>query len=157
MLPEEIGKPIKYSFDKLLTVFPKKLPHYKEIEVETLKKFVDLNFLPGDYSFDVRIPYELTEEEKKLAEEEKRMIINLKSMRIDAVVETADEVWILEVAKNIKLSYTGKLEGYAFLYKKIYKPTKPVKKGVVALVDSKMAREALEHMDTKIWIVKLGF
>jgi len=144
---------VTYSWEQLKTAFPTSLPHYKEREVDTLRRFVDGNYLPGSYSFDVRLPYEPTPAEKLLTNYELKMIIALKSMRIDAVVETPNEIWILEVANNLQLSYTGKLIGYADLYKRIYQPTKPVKMGVVALEDSPLAREALERMGIKIWIV----
>lgn len=150
----KVGKPKRYSWKELVTAFPAKLPHYKVRETETLRRFVKLGYLPGDYIFDFRLPYELTAAEKMLSEAEQRMMINLKSMRIDAVVETADEIWILEVCKGLELSYTGKLLGYTDLYKEIFHPSKPVKMGVVGIEDDIMARRALERMGMKIWIVK---
>lgn len=149
----KVGKPKRYSFQELLTKFPDKLPHYKVKEVETLKRFITLNLLPGDYTFDFRLPYELTEAEKLMEESMQRMFINLKSMRIDAVVETEDNIWILEVAKGLELSYTGKLLGYTDLYREIFGAPKPLKMGVVARDDNPMARRALERMGVKIWIV----
>lgn len=149
----KIGNPKKYTFAELKTAFPSKLPHYKVKEVETLKTFIKLDLLPGDYTFDFRLPYELTEAEKLLSESEQRMMINLKSMRIDAVVERADEIWILEVAKGLELSYTGKLLGYADIYKTKYGDGRPVKMGVVAHDDNVMARGALVRMGVKIWII----
>jgi len=152
---EKIGTHLKKTWNELKAMFPPSLPHYKVKEVETLKQFVKLGALPGDYSFDVRLPYELSEREKSLHPTEQRMMMFLKSMRIDAVVETDKEIWILEVAKGLELSYTGKLLGYTDLYKEIFKPTKPLRMGVVAVNDNTMARRALERMGVKIWIVSI--
>ena len=149
----KVGKPRRYSFHELRTAFPKRLPHYKIKETEILNRFIKLGHLVGDYVFDFRLPYELTEGEKLLPVEEQRMLVSLKSMRIDAVVETPNEIWIVEVAKGLELSYTGKLLGYTLLYKKLFKPMKPIKMAVVAVKDNVMARWALEELGTKIWIV----
>ena len=152
---EKIGRPKRYSSKELKTNFPSSLPHYKEKEVEILKRFINLDLLPGDYVFDFRLPYELTEPEKLLPESEQRMMMALKSMRIDAVVERPEEIWILEVAKGLELSYTGKLLGYTNIYKELYHPGVPVKMGVVAIEDNTMARRALEQMGIKVWLVKI--
>ena len=151
----KIGRPKRYTFKELKTSFPAKLPHYKEKETIILKRFIELNLLPGDYVFDFRLPYVLTEREQEISESEQRMMINLKSMRIDAVVKTPTDVWIIEVAKGLELSYTGKLLGYAYLYREMYKPGLPVHMGVVAVKDNVLARRALEHMGTKIWILEV--
>lgn len=153
--PVKIGKPVTYTSEWLKLHFPIKLPHYKTREVQTIKKFVMSDILPGIYSFDVRLPYELTVKEKLLAPEEQRMMLALKSMRIDAIVETPDELWVLEVTRGLELSYTGKLLGYAHLYRKLFKPTKEIKMGIVALEDNPLARSALEDMGVKIWFVKI--
>lgn len=150
-----VGMNLKLSWEELRTKFPSSLPHYKKNEIETLKRFVELGILPGDYSFDVRLPYELTEREKVLPEPEQRMMMALKSMRIDAVVETAGEVWILEVCKGLELSYTGKLLGYTDLYKEIFMPTKPIRMGVVGIDENTMARRALEGRGIKVWLIKI--
>lgn len=142
-----------FSWQQLKTEFPERLPHYKEQEINTIKVFIDGNYLPGKYTFNVHLPYEPTEKEKMLTKNELKMIIALKSMRIDLIAETGTDVWVLEVAKNLKLSYTGKLLGYAHLYNKIFKPTKPLRMGVIAREDDVLARDALEAQKIKIWIV----
>ena len=149
----KIGNPKRYTFNELRTNFPHELPHYKIGETRTIKRFIELGYLPGDYVFDFRLPYQLTDTEKLYSESEQRMMINLKSMRIDAVVETAEAIWILEVCRGLELSYTGKLIGYTDIYKQLYKPSKPIKMGVVGLDDNVMARGALERMGVKVWLV----
>jgi len=149
----KVGYNLKLSWQQLKTAFPVSLPHYKKNEVQTIKRFVQLGYLPGDYSFDVRLPYELTERENVLSEPEQRMMMALKSMRIDAVVETPAEIWIIEVCKGLELSYTGKLLGYTDLYKEIFKPTKPIRMGVVGIDENTMARRALENMGVTVWLV----
>lgn len=142
----KVGKPKIYTWSELKRAFPAKLPHYKKIEMEELKRFVDLNILPGDYVFDFRIPYQLTESEKLLSESEQRMLIALKSFRIDALVETKDEVWVLEVCRGSKLSYTGKLIGYSVLYRDQFKPAKRIRMGIITLEENIMIMKALEML-----------
>ncbi|KYK27418.1 hypothetical protein AYK26_06965 [Euryarchaeota archaeon SM23-78] len=151
----KIGMNYTLTWQQLKTNFPNSLPHYKKKEVETIKRFVQLSILPGTYSFDVRLPYELTDREKNLPEPEQKMMISLKSMRIDAIIETNNEIWIIEVCKGLELSYTGKILGYTDLYKTIFKPNKPVKMGVVGIDDNVLARRALENMGIKIWLVSI--
>jgi len=150
-----VGKNLKISWEELRRNFPITLPHYKTKEIQTIKKFIELELLPGDYSFDVRLPYELSEREKMTSLGEQRMFKALKSMRIDAVVETPDEIWILEVAKGLELSSTGKLLGYTDLYREIFRPTKRLRMGIVAIDENLMARRALERMNVKIWLVSI--
>ena len=151
----KVGNPKRYSWNELRMNFPRKLPHYKERETRTIKKFIELGILPGDYIFDFRLPYELSDTEKLYSASEQRMLIALKSMRLDAVVETKDCIWVLEACNGLELSYTGKLIGYADIYKELYKPDLPVKLGVIGLKENTMARRALERMGVKIWLVTI--
>ena len=152
---EKVGTHLEMTWQQLKTNFPPSLPHYKELERKTIQKFVELQILPGKYTFDFRLPYELSQKELQTTPQEQRMFKYLKSMRIDVVVETPKEIWIIEVAKSLQLSYTGKILGYTDLYKEIYKPTLPVRMAVVATEDKPQARRALEHMNVKIWMVTI--
>jgi len=142
-----------FTWAQLKEKFPERLPHYKELEIVTIRIFIDGNYLPGKYTFNKHIPYQPNEKEKLLTDQELRMIIALKSMRIDLIVETIENVWVMEVAKNLKLSYTGKLLGYTHLYNRMFKPKKPLRMGVIAREEDVLSREALEAQGIKIWIV----
>ena len=128
-------------------------PHLGPIEVEIWNEFLrktDLKFIRIDYDVRVgmaKIPpyyYERYRYLKKMAEvdpkykEELRVVeATIKSfealtkLRIDAVGETKDAIWIFEVKPRAGRSALGQLLSYAYWYEKQYKPRKVIKLAVV--------------------------
>jgi len=134
---------------------PLRFPHFRPEEIKILKKFIDARVIVGKWSTDVRLGYELTEEEKKLAPHEQKMIISLRERRIDAVCETPTEIWILEVKDKLRASGIGQLLTYEYFYKERFKPVKPVRLGYIAAIDDPTLHPLLDEKKIAYWIVPI--
>ena len=56
----------------------------------------------------------------------KKLKLAVTRKRVDAVGETADDIWIFEVKPRISMSALGQLVTYFELYQREYRPVKPV-------------------------------
>jgi len=61
----------------------------------------------------------------------RRMAEAITKLRIDAVIERVDEIWIIEIKEKASLSAVGQLITYSNYYTKEFKPMKPVNVGVI--------------------------
>ena len=136
-------------------------PHMGPVETEIWTEFLrktKMKFIKIEY--DVRIGIanvpkhylERYEQLKKLAEidprykEELRVVeatiksyAALTKLRIDAVGETEDAIWIFEVKPRAGRSALGQLLAYGYWYQVEYQPRKPIKLAVVCIaVDHNM-------------------
>ena len=116
-------------------------PHMSELESRIWTEFLrttDLKFYWINY--DVRVgpgyvPEYITEENIR------RMALALTKLRIDAVGETDEAIWIFEVKPRAGRTALGQLESYVYWYVHDYKPKKPVIGAVVCIhVDPNIER-----------------
>jgi hypothetical protein len=70
-------------------------------------------------------------DEVKITEAIIKSVQSLTQLRIDAVAETNQHIWIFEVKPRAGRSALGQLESYYYWYIRQYRPTKPVRLGVV--------------------------
>lgn len=73
--------------------------------------------------------------------------------RVDVVVETPDEVWIVEIKPRCDMSPLGQLLNYKRLYEKEYAPTKPVRMVVVCERIAPDVTESYRAADIPIYVV----
>jgi len=73
----------------------------------------------------------ITYDEFKITESILKSTTALTQLRIDAVGETDDKVWIFEVKPRAGRSALGQLESYYYWYVRQFRPSKPVRLAVV--------------------------
>ena len=71
----------------------------------------------------------------------------------DLVVETPTEVWLVELEMDLRLMNLARQEIYRDLYEEQYRPTKPVRLGAVARLDSPEMHGYLESHGVRVWIL----
>lgn len=109
-----------------------KYPHMKPKETMIWDRF--LARLPWE-AVDIRYDLRVGEGARPAAGSPdwvNRMVYALSTKRIDAVVETRDEIIIVEVKERAALSATGQLLGYLALFVRQERPQKPVRLVCVA-------------------------
>jgi len=86
-------------------------------------------WLEMEYEDKVRL-YEkglITRKELEVTEAIIKSVTSLTKLRIDAVGETKDAIWIFEVKPRAGRSALGQLESYYYWYVRQYRPRKPVR------------------------------
>lgn len=73
--------------------------------------------------------------------------------RIDLVVHAADAVWIMEITPKVSKAAIGGVLSYKDMYIKEYKPTLPVKLGIIVEVDDEAYHDTLKKNDITLWVV----
>ena len=147
----------------------------KKDECEVMDRFLAGEYLEGEYTYDVKlykkkfVPLhgfgynplnmffgaakgDIQERIKKL-DSMLRDEAELFAKRIDAVVETPTEIWLLEVTPKLKKHVIGGVLFYRDLFMYQFEPTKLVRLGIVAGVDDPMAHYTLRKHDIKLWVV----
>lgn len=109
-----------------------KYPHMKPEEVALWERF--LLRLPWDalsIEYDVRVG-EGSKPPPNAQPWMRKMVHDLSTKRIDAVIETADEIILVELKERASLSAVGQLLSYLSLFTRQRNPRKPVRLVCVA-------------------------
>jgi len=119
----------------------------------TAERFIKAGFLKGKYQFGVLL---WTPEARRVAAKGGKFYegqAKLLMWKIDMVCETEDEIWVIQVTDIIRDSAISRVLKYKMEYERQYKPTKPVKMGLVAARDNVAFHEMLRQLGIKWWIV----
>ena len=127
--------------------------HFKPHEVEIMAAFLNQRLLDGVYRFDVRLFTEVIEPAPEAEPEMYFAWHMLRAKRIDAVCETVDAIWLLEVKDVLRPSAIGELLTYRALYDRQFHPLKPLRLGVVAGEDDELVRPACEEQGIRVWVL----
>ena len=130
-------------------------PHFKPHEVEIMRAFLDRDILRGEYRFDVRLFPEVIEPAPEAEVEMYFAWHMLKAKRVDAVCETPDAIWLLEVKDVLRPSAIGELLTYRTLYDRQFRPLKPLRMGVVCGEDDELVRPTCEEQGIRVWVLDI--
>lgn len=130
-----------------------KFPHFKEHETRILREFLAKKELEGRYEFDVRLFPEIKPLEEGADPGAYYAWLMLRAKRIDALCETADTIWILEVKDVLRPSAVGQVLLYADVYDRQFHPLKPLRLGIVAGEDDPVVRPTCDRLGIKVWIM----
>jgi len=73
--------------------------------------------------------------------------------RIDLVVETKNEIWIIEITPKVSKASVGGCLTYKELYLEQFDPVKDVKLGIIVEVDDPAYHSTLKNNDIRLWVV----
>jgi len=132
---------------------PVKYPHMRPKEVPIWERCLKAEVLkPIRIDYDVHLgkgaPIDPAWPEwlKKVVEATSRK-------RADVVLETRDELWIIEVKERIGFSALGQLLGYGVLLLDEWRPRKPVRLACVCSELSYDLEPVLEEFGIVVWVV----
>ncbi len=109
-----------------------KFVHFKPDELAVAERWVKQTNLDGSITWDVKLSRDPGRSPANAPASQAELFAFLQQFRIDAVVETDKEVWLVEFKDRVRMSGLGQLITYAALYREQYKPTKPVRMLMVA-------------------------
>lgn len=127
--------------------------HLKKDERAVAERFVAGGLLPGEYVYDVPLdvpPITFPAWYTKKAIEQWKY---LRAKKIDMLVKTPKEHWVMEVTPKLSKAAVGGVELYRDLYKKQYKPNVPVFVGVICELDDPAYRPFCKERNIKVWVV----
>lgn len=130
-----------------------KLPHFKVGEKAIFQRWLNQAFITGEHQPDFHIH---TMPEKVPAGEDERgwrVWRSLRAIRIDDVIETDTEIWLIEVDPRLFYKKLVGLVGYRDAYKDHEKPEKPIRLGYVCEHDDPTMHRYLKMYDIKLWVV----
>lgn len=152
-----------------------KYPGLKKDEIEVMDRFLAGEHLEGEYTYDVKLylkehlikntdehvfdvdsisqAYEIIRSLMVPISKPTAGFSDLQASRIDAVIETDKEIWLLEVTPKLKKHVIGGCLLYRDLFMYQFEPTKPVRLGIVSGVDDPRTHFTLKKHDIKLWIV----
>jgi len=78
---------------------------------------------------------------------------SLVAKRIDLVVHSKNEIWIIEITPKVSKAAVGGCLTYKDLYEKQFNPEKPVKLGMIVEVDDPAYHNTLKNLDITLWVV----
>jgi len=132
---------------------PRRIPHLKPEEMKVWERFAASGILRGKVIADLHLkPPEIPKPEFATIEEH-AWYAYLKSPRIDAVIETSDTIYVVQVKDWLRASAIGEVQFYYHHYINEYKPKKPVKMAIIAGRDNPKVREVAEKLGIIVWIV----
>jgi len=106
----------------------------RPVEREIAERFIAKKIITGKYSFQYRLPTEYKPIPKELLPEERRMILALRELKIDILIETPTLDYICEVKRQTDTRMLGQLETYRNIYVTKVKPGRAVQ--LVAIVEA---------------------
>jgi hypothetical protein len=83
-------------------------------------------------------------------EEYRKQIETVSKLRIDVVAEKENEIWIIEVKPESKLSAIGQLPSYEYFFIKERKPEKPIRKVFVCEAYTRDFEELCNYFEIQI-------
>jgi hypothetical protein len=137
------------TFDGL----PTRFPGLREIESRILARFARDMAPAGKWTINLRFPYPEDQISPGLSENERKAVAWNKSKRIEGLLETSAEIWLVEVKERVVPSALGELLMYEGLYRKHFSTVKPLVKVLVALEDDVLLRPALAQAGVRVFIL----
>jgi len=132
---------------------PGRLPTFKPEEIALAHDFIRSGLIKGEVR--AGIPLE-TERSRRVLE------LNPAAgfwdrypwmLKVDLVVETPAEVWIVELSSRIQMVTVGQILTYAGLYEEQYRPGKPIRLAVVARRGAPEVQAVLERQGVAVFIM----
>lgn len=73
--------------------------------------------------------------------------------RIDLIVHAQDAIWIMEITPLLSKPAIGGCLAYKDMYVKQFKPSKPVRCGIIVEVDDPAYQDTLKNLEIALWVV----
>jgi len=127
--------------------------HMKPDEKAIAQRFVDLNLLPGKYTYDVALSSPDVNFPAHWTKEDFAHWSGLRAKRIDILVETDSAFWVIEVTPKLSKAAIGGCTTYRQMFMEQFKPGKPTNVGIVVEVDDLAYHTTLDRFGIKLWVV----
>jgi len=127
--------------------------HLKPDEKAIAQRFVEGNYLPGKYEYDVMLESPDVVFPAHWTKKDMEHWSALRAKRIDIVVHAPSAIWILEVTPKLSKAAIGGCITYRELYIKQFKPKDPVHLGIGVEVDDLAYHPTISRFGIHLWVV----
>jgi hypothetical protein len=127
--------------------------HLKPDEKVIAERFVKANLLKGEYIYDVSLESPDIKFPAHWTKTDFEHWSALRAKRIDLVVKTPTEHWIIEITPKVSKAAIGGCITYRELYMKQFNITVPVHLGIIVEVDDLAYHSTLQRFGIKLWVV----
>ena len=127
--------------------------HLKADEKEIAKRWVALVPIQGRREWDVHLEVPEVELPAYWSKKDIHAYEGLRHKRIDLVVHGFEYIWIMEITPKVSKAAVGGCLTYKELYVKQFKPSKPVKMGIIVEVDDPAYHDTLKKLNIELWVV----
>lgn len=131
----------------------KEYAHLKPKEKVIAERWVRKIPIQGKREYDVHLKVEEPTTPAWWTKQDIKIYHGLWDKRIDLVVHSVDAIWIMEITPKLSKAAIGGCEVYKDLYEKEFKPTLPVKLGIIVEMDDPNYHSTLEKLDIRLWVV----
>lgn len=130
-----------------------KYPHMRIWEERIMDRFHDGHHLDAKWTYDVPLKVRTGDFPTLMSENEKNLWNRLTSKRIDAVAETTNEIYVIEIKDRLRPSAVGQALTYKTLYEEQFKPTKPVIPAIIARYGDPDMQHVCDVYNIKTWVI----
>lgn len=127
--------------------------HLKPDEKEIARRFVEGGYLTGEYQYDVILESPDIVFPPTWTKKDFEHWGALRAKRIDLVVNSTKEIWIIEITPKLSKTAIGGVLTYKQMYDKQFKFEKPSRCGIVVEVDDLAYHPTLEQFRITLWVV----
>jgi len=130
-----------------------KYPHMRIWEEQIMTQFHDKDILDATWTYDVPLKVRKGDFPTLMSENEKNLWNRLTSKRIDAVAETPDTIYVIEIKDRLRPSAVGQALTYKTLYTEQFNPTKPVTAAIIARYGDPDMQHVCDTYQIKTWVI----
>jgi hypothetical protein len=145
-----------YSLSEILTA-PSliRFRHSKPQEIEVMKTFIFKYMIDGVYYFGFELPRKLPFDVNTLRPEVRYDSVKLSRFKVDCILETDVEFWIIEVKDYLLSTALSQPIIYEDLFKTYVKPTKPTKKVLVCGESALEIVEVAKKLGIEVYVLNI--
>ena len=122
-------------------------------EEQIMTQFHDKDILDATWTYDVPLKVRKGDFPTLMSENEKNLWNRLTSKRIDAVAETPDTIYVIEIKDRLRPSAVGQALTYKTLYTEQFNPTKPVTAAIIARYGDPDMQHVCDTYQIKTWVI----
>lgn len=127
--------------------------HLKSDEKAIAERWVKQVPIQGKREWDVHLEVPAPSIPDYWTKQDRKRYLDLLAKRIDLVVHGDDAVYIFEITPKVSKAAIGGCLTYKNLYKKQYRPSKPIKCGIIVEVDDEAYHDTLKELDLLLYVV----
>ena len=130
-----------------------KYPHMRIWEETIMDRFLALPRAPAKFDYDVHVRINDKTPMEVQTDAERQLWRTMTAFRIDAVMETETQIYVIEVKDRLRPSAIGQALTYSFLYTKLFKPQKPVIPSIICGLDDPDTHAVCDKYQIRVWVV----
>jgi len=130
-----------------------KYPHMRQWETQIMDRYHENPKIQAKWSYDVHLSIRMPKEAHRMTPREAQIYMQSIAKRIDAVAETTDTIYVIEVKDRLRPSAIGQALTYKTLYKEQYPTTKNVQPVILTTYTDLDMLHVAEVYHIQVWVV----